>query len=327
MEAVLRLTARQLRLLEDACARAGRGETPAAFAVRALAERGDAPAAARPAPIDVPADAVPPGAAAALVLEPGDVLRVEQLAGGQCADLVAWGADDARERLSAARTRALAGAVPGLGARLVSGPPFERPLLELVADTAPGHDLLFPACSPLEYEAVGCLGEPSCAGVQAAAAARFGIAACDVPDPLNLWLHGGVDDAGRLVWRRPATRPGRPRRAARARARPRRGQPVRGRRLRLLGPRALAGRRARAPRHGSRARGGDGRAAARARGDAAPARRARACRPARVARLDDAAAARARRPRRPRAPPPSRRRSRRSARDAGALSGTARGSP
>jgi uncharacterized protein YcgI (DUF1989 family) len=102
-------------------------------------------------------------------------VRIEQIAGGQCVDVVAWSLEDGRERLSAARTRALAGCAPSLGDRLWSGPPYERPLLRVVADSAPGHDLLFPACSALEYAAAGCDPEPSCAAVQQAAAARYGV--------------------------------------------------------------------------------------------------------------------------------------------------------
>jgi recombinational DNA repair ATPase RecF len=35
--------------------------------------------------------------------------------GGQCVDVVVWSLSDARERLSAARTRTLSGVSPGLG--------------------------------------------------------------------------------------------------------------------------------------------------------------------------------------------------------------------
>jgi hypothetical protein len=143
---------------------------------------------------------VVPGAAGALELRRGDVVHVEQLVGGQCVDLVAWSLEDARERLSAARTRAVAGISPGIGDELWSGPPYERPLLVLVADSAPGHDLLFPACSAGEYAAAGCLPEPSCVGVIAASAAAWGLEPCDLPDPLNLWLRSGLAADGSLEW-------------------------------------------------------------------------------------------------------------------------------
>ncbi len=149
-----------------------------------------------------------PGSAAALALHRGDVVRIEQVAGGQCVDLVAWSLLDARERLSAARTRAIVGVSPGLGDDLWSGPPYERPLLALIADSAPGHDLLFPACSAREYTRVGCLPDPSCVGVQAAAAAAWGLGMADLHDPLNLWLNADVARDGSLGWRSTPTAPG-----------------------------------------------------------------------------------------------------------------------
>jgi uncharacterized protein YcgI (DUF1989 family) len=91
---------------------------------------------------------------------------------------------------------------------LWSGPPAERPIAVVVADSAPGHDLLFPACSPGEYSGAGADPDPSCHGVQAAAAAAYGIAPSDIPDPLNLWLRGSVSAAGALEWSSTPTRPG-----------------------------------------------------------------------------------------------------------------------
>ena len=143
---------------------------------------------------------VAPGSAAALELQRGDVVRIEQLVGGQCVDLVAWSVQDARERLSAASTRAIAGISPGIGDALWSGPPYERPLLALITDSAPGHDLLFPACSAREYAAAGCAPEPSCVGVQAVSAAAWGLEMADLPDPLNLWLRSDVAAGGSLRW-------------------------------------------------------------------------------------------------------------------------------
>jgi uncharacterized protein YcgI (DUF1989 family) len=211
MEVTLRLSPRQWRLLDDARDRLASGLSRESFVARAIAEQ---PTAALPldvvSPAQIGADTpragfVGPGAAAVLELQRGDVVRVEQLVGGQCVDLVAWSRSDARERLSAARTRAIAGVSPGLGDALWSGPPYERPLLALIADSAPGHDLLFPACSAREYAAAGCAPEPSCVGVQAAAAAAWGLDSSDLPDPLNLWLRGDLAADGSLGWRSTAT--------------------------------------------------------------------------------------------------------------------------
>jgi uncharacterized protein len=214
MEVTLRLSPRQWRLLADARDRLAPARSLESFVARAIAEeptpeRPVADVSAVQVDADTPrADVVAPGAAAVLELQRGDVVRIEQLSGGQCVDLVAWSLSDARERLSAARTRAIAGASPRRGDALWSGPPYERPLLALIADSAPGHDLLFPACSAREYAAAGCLPDPSCVGVQAAAAAAFGLEPSDLPDPLNLWLRAELAADGSLGWCSTATSPG-----------------------------------------------------------------------------------------------------------------------
>jgi uncharacterized protein YcgI (DUF1989 family) len=203
MEVTLRLSERQWRLLADARDRVDPGLTLESFVARAVGEAAPAPRPVTAAPelrTERLAGEVVPGAATALELQRGDVVRIEQLAGGQCVDLVAWSLADARERLSAGRTRTIAGVSPGVGDTLSSGAPNERPMLAVIADSAPGHDLLFPACSPREYAVAGCLPEPSCAGVQAASAAAYGLEMADLPDPLNLWLRAEVEADGSLGW-------------------------------------------------------------------------------------------------------------------------------
>jgi uncharacterized protein YcgI (DUF1989 family) len=206
MEAILRLTPRQWRLLADARDRLSPALSLESFVARAVVEVGRAePSLPAPGPVaSEPVSRGPgfvaPGSAAALELQRGDVVRIEQLVGGQCVDLVAWSIPDARERLSTASTRAIAGVSPGLGDALRSGPPFERPLLAIIADSAPGHDLLFPACSPGEYAAAGCASAPSCAGVLAASAAAWSLDMADVPDPFNLWFRSDVAADGTLRW-------------------------------------------------------------------------------------------------------------------------------
>lgn len=203
MEVTLRLSERQWQLLADARDRLAPGLALESFAARAVQDAAPPERPVVPAPeLHAAAQAgdVQPGSAMALELQRGDVVRIEQLAGGQCVDLVAWSLADARERLSAGRTRTITGVSPGVGDTLWSGPPDERPLLAVIADSAPGHDLLFPACSPREYAVAGCLPEPSCAGVQAAWAAAYGLEMADLPDPLNLWLRAEVEADGSLGW-------------------------------------------------------------------------------------------------------------------------------
>ena len=211
MDVTLRLSPRQWRLLDDAREHLEPSQDLASFVACAVAQAPrQLPRARKPqadSEVRMPAgvSVIAPGAAAALELGRGDVVRVEQVTGGQCVDLVAWSLADSRERFSASRTRAVAGVSPGLGDLLWSGPPFERPLLLIVADSAPGHDLLFPACSPAEYAGSACEAEPSCVGVQSATAAAWGLETSDLPDPFNLWLRSSVDADGALGWESTAT--------------------------------------------------------------------------------------------------------------------------
>ena len=209
MEVVVTLTGRQRELLRAA----GERETPTASVEQLLAR----------APVDLPAHAVSQiagqpalgadatiagqGQAACVRLRRGSRLRIAQVLGGQCADVLVWGAERPGERFSASLTRARTGASPGHGDVLWSGWPHERPLLELVADSAPGHDLLHPACTPGEYAAVGVIGEPSCAAVQALGAAALGLADGDLHDPLNLWFRPSLEADGRLGWQPTPTGP------------------------------------------------------------------------------------------------------------------------
>ena len=107
-------------------------------------------------------DAVlPASSGASLALSAGQQLRVQQLTDGQCVDLHVF--ELGGRSFSAARTRALHGIHPSVGASLWSTAP-EVPLLSIVADTAPGHDLCFPPCSELEYERhAGIGGHLGCA--------------------------------------------------------------------------------------------------------------------------------------------------------------------
>jgi uncharacterized protein YcgI (DUF1989 family) len=162
---------------------------------------GTRPAGRAPSPPGARGDVdvvLPAGSAAAVGLAPGAVLRVEQLVEGQCVDLDAFAPAPPGQRFSAARTRMLNGLRPTTGATLWSTPP-ELPLLEIVADSCPGHDLAFPPCSPFEYEQLaGVRGHPSCVELQLAARRGCGHGAAGVHDVLNLWLPSETTAEGQL---------------------------------------------------------------------------------------------------------------------------------
>jgi uncharacterized protein len=139
-----------------------------------------------------------PAAGCALALASGDRLRVEQIAGGQCVDLNAFVRAQPERHFSAARTRSLHGLHPTRGDTLWSGAP-ETPMLSILEDTAPGHDVCFPACTAYEYQALTGRGDhPNCTAIQASLRRQAGLGTSLLHDPLNLWLPSEVTRSGRL---------------------------------------------------------------------------------------------------------------------------------
>src|SRR6202012_774826 len=88
---------------------------------------------------------------------------------------------------------------PTCGSSLWRSRPL-APLLTIVRDTAPGHDLCFPPCSGLEYARYtgidGHLGSPE---LQAAPLAAAGGDPWPGDELLNLWLPSAVQPDGRLL--------------------------------------------------------------------------------------------------------------------------------
>jgi uncharacterized protein YcgI (DUF1989 family) len=139
---------------------------------------------------------LPPASGGAVTLSAGDELTLEQLDDGQGVDVRAFAADGIS--FSAAQTRWMHGINPTVGASLWRAQP-QRPLLTIVRDTAPGHDLTFPPCSGPEYERyTGIAGHRGCAEMHAAALAAAGYAPWPGEDVLNLWLPSAVDPDGML---------------------------------------------------------------------------------------------------------------------------------
>jgi uncharacterized protein len=140
---------------------------------------------------------LPAASGGALALQAGDLLTIEQLADGQGVDLRAFDADGLS--FSAAQTRWMHGINPTRGASLWRSRPL-APLLTIVRDTAPGHDLCFPPCSGVEYARyTGIDGHVGCEELHAAALAAAGADPWLGDEVLNLWLPSAVRPDGQLV--------------------------------------------------------------------------------------------------------------------------------
>jgi uncharacterized protein YcgI (DUF1989 family) len=149
-----------------------------------------------------------PGTGKAIELKAGQLLRIEQITGGQCVDFNCFSMADYREYMHAGRTRTMHGINPTSGDFLWSAPPRERPMMYILADTAGCNDVMFPRCSANMYESQwGFANHTNCADIQAEAIREYGLTPDDVHDSFNLFMATRVDGARPVIVRQ-ATQPG-----------------------------------------------------------------------------------------------------------------------
>jgi hypothetical protein len=141
---------------------------------------------------------IEPKSARAVSLKCGQVLRIEDLDGGQVADLVCFSSHDYREKFSQAKTRVRNWSIRlTTGSQLVSN--RDNPMLTFRRDTVGVHDVVFSPCHSYIYEHVFGVGPRNgCLENLAAALAPMGIAADELPDPLNVFMNTGIRESGEL---------------------------------------------------------------------------------------------------------------------------------
>ena len=150
-----------------------------------------------------------PGTGKAIELLKGQILRIEQIEGGQCVDFNCFNLHDYKEFMHTGRTRTLHGLHPTKGHFMWSAPPRERALIYILEDTAQCNDVLFPRCSANLYESVyGYAAHTNCHDIQAEAQREYGLTPDDVHDSFNLFMHTGVDPSGKAWIDRQKTKPG-----------------------------------------------------------------------------------------------------------------------
>lgn len=150
-----------------------------------------------------------PGTGKAVEVRKGQVLRIEQIAGGQCADFNCFNLDDYKEFFHTGRTRHLHGLHPTKGHFLWSAPPRERPMMYILEDTLGTNDILYPRCSAFLFEYhYGLPVHTNCHDIQAEAQREFGLTPDDVHDSFNFFMHTGIDANGRPFIGRQTSRKG-----------------------------------------------------------------------------------------------------------------------
>ena len=141
---------------------------------------------------------IEPGTGKALELRRGQILRIEQTAGRQCADFNCFNLHDYKEFFHTGRTRHLHGLHPTKGDFLWSAPPRERPMMAIIEDTVRTNDVLYPRCSAFLFEhQYGLPVHTNCHDIQAEAQREYGLTPDDVHDSFNFFMHTGVDQEGR----------------------------------------------------------------------------------------------------------------------------------
>ena len=150
-----------------------------------------------------------PGTGKAIELRKGQLLRVEQVEGGQCVDFNCFNLHDYKESMHTGRTRTLHGLCPTQGHFMWSAPPRERAMMYILEDTVGCNDVMFPRCSANLYESVyGLPVHTNCHDIQAEAQREFGLTPDDVHDSFNLFMQTGVRADGSIFIERHHSVPG-----------------------------------------------------------------------------------------------------------------------
>lgn len=152
---------------------------------------------------------IPAGRGRAVALRRGGRIRVVNTHGTQVVDTWAFAQAAPVEHLSMAHCREVLQKIffePG--DVLVTN--RYTPILTVVADTSPGaHDTLIAACSRAMFRRAGRGDEhANCADNLREALAALGIGIGFTPGPWNLFMRAPVIEGRRIVFERPACRPG-----------------------------------------------------------------------------------------------------------------------
>jgi hypothetical protein len=150
-----------------------------------------------------------PGTGKAIELLAGQILRIEQVEGGQCVDFNAFNLHDYKEFMHCGRTRTVHGFNPTEGDFLWSQPPRERALLYILKDTVKRNDVLFPRCSAYLYEsAYGFHDHTNCHDIQSEAQREYGLTPDDVHDSFNFFMNTEISQDGKATITRQSSQAG-----------------------------------------------------------------------------------------------------------------------
>lgn len=145
--------------------------------------------------------------AGSILVKRGQLLRITALDDGAVASL--FGFDETRPdvHLSVHHTRVFSNSyVLAAGMRMVNN--RRRPVMVLGKDSVGQHDLLMPASTSAVLAASGYAGQPGCVESLRDELQRLGRQQPKLPDPINLFMHVQLDQAGTLTPRPTAVKRG-----------------------------------------------------------------------------------------------------------------------
>ncbi|WP_410015588.1 urea carboxylase-associated family protein [Sodalis sp. RH24] len=150
---------------------------------------------------------VMPGAAGAIRVVRGQLLRITALGDGAVASLFGFSVDDPGIWLSVHHTRVFSNSyLLGSGMRLVNN--RRRPVMVLGKDSVRRHDLLLPGSTTAWLAGRGYAGQQGCMDAVAAELARLKMPVPKLPDPVNLFMHVDLERNGAIAPRPNETRAG-----------------------------------------------------------------------------------------------------------------------
>ncbi|MFF4253900.1 DUF1989 domain-containing protein [Streptomyces sp. NPDC001663] len=160
--------------------------------------------AAPPVRTVVAAYVIEPGHGKAVEVRKGQILRIEQVEGGQTVDLNLFALGNRHERMHVALTRMIEGNEPGRGGIIWSSAPWHRPLAAIIEST--GHsDTLFSApCDAMLYAKYFASGAHlNCQQMQHEAQREYGLEPYELHDVFNIFqtFEEGATTLGAVVLR------------------------------------------------------------------------------------------------------------------------------
>lgn len=129
----------------------------------------------------------------------GEVIAIEQVEGGQCADFNAFNLHDYKEQMSCGFTRGIQGFNPRKGELVWTNAPRGRPIFVILEmpDTC-DLDIAGHRCSKPRFEiGWGFPDHTNCQDTLAEAIREYGMTPDDVHDSFNLWMSSALDEEGR----------------------------------------------------------------------------------------------------------------------------------